>query len=82
MRSETVYLEDARETLPHSAIQVAGAEVLGLRELRIPGATSHCGKQPIGVGYLPLAEGGYISGRTGRIMPSGSRLHDGADGNC
>ena len=64
MRSETVYLEDARETLPHSAIQVVGAILVGLPELPILEDTSHSGKRHATVSCLLLIDARRITGKS------------------
>jgi hypothetical protein len=58
-----VYLDDARETLPHSAIQVAGSELLGLSELPILQGSSHSGKWFESVRCLLLIDAWRITGK-------------------
>jgi hypothetical protein len=70
-------LEDARETLPHSVIQVAGAKLVGLPELPILEDSSHSGKRHVSVGCLLLIDARHIIGGAYPIEPTGDPPHEG-----
>ena len=69
MWSECVYLEDARETLPHAAIQVARSKRVGIPDLPLLEASIHSCKRHATVDCLLLIDVGRITGKACRIEP-------------
>jgi hypothetical protein len=63
VRSETVYLEDARETLLHSARQVAGSKLVGIPDLPLLEDSYYGGKCHATSGCLLLIDVRRITGK-------------------
>ena len=76
LRSESVYLEDARETLPHAAIQVGGSKRVGILDLPLLEPSSRSCQLSLIIDCLLLIGVWRITGKTCPIEPIGGGPHE------